>query len=170
MYSNRLLLCYNGSMNRDMVSALLQFSEECLRTEQTISKRIRKGIINILIECLQNVAFHGIDAKLPNSKNCLLILAKDGSCFHVITGNLIPADVKNKLQERIDALNLLSREELHRKYLDTLEQGRLSEKGGAGLGIMRILREATSKIDYQFTEVSPSVTFFSMKVSVDVTN
>lgn len=51
-------------------------------------------------------------------------------------------------------------------YKITLRQGKLSEKGGAGLGLIDIARESLDKINYKFYPADDKKSFFLMSVAI----
>ena len=56
--------------------------------------------------------------------------------------------------------------ELKAKYLEKLSRTKLSDKGGAGLGLMDIARKSGNKLQYDFENISSQISFFSLIVNV----
>ena len=71
------------------------------------------------------------------------------------------------LQSKIDKVNSLSKEELAVYYREVLSSNELSEKGGAGLGIIDLARKSGNKIAYEFNAVDGNFTFFTLIVTID---
>jgi hypothetical protein len=58
-------------------------------------------------------------------------------------------------------------EQIQQMYLDVLDLGALSDKGGAGLGFLRIIRDSGNKIAYSFESADDNQQmFYSMEILV----
>ena len=60
----------------------------------------------------------------------------------------------------------LGAEEIYNLYLDILDRGRISEKGGAGLGILRVMKDSGQNVEYDFVVDETQRTFFSMEIKI----
>jgi hypothetical protein len=66
----------------------------------------------------------------------------------------------------LEYVNSLEKEQVHSLYLEILDKGEISNKGGAGLGILRVLKDSGSKLDFNFQEIEENRSFFSMEIKV----
>ena len=57
--------------------------------------------------------------------------------------------------------------ELKAHYLETVGSTELSEKGGAGLGIIEIARKSGGKIFNDFQKISETHSFFTLSVIIN---
>lgn len=162
---------YTGTLDGELIASLLQLSDSKLK-EQQANIRKKKNVINILIECLQNIYYH-MDTQYQNDRQlqqCLVKMGiRDGDCL-IYTGNHIPNREVEQLRKRLEVMKPMNAEELHAHYLDKLDGGQLSEKGGAGLGMIRIFREAGQQVSYHFRTVSEDFSFFTLAVRVSNIN
>ena len=71
-----------------------------------------------------------------------------------------------KLKTRLDKVNSLSKEELRSFYREILDNNQISQKGGANLGMIDMARKSGEKLEYHFTKVNDSLTFFDLKVRI----
>ena len=72
-----------------------------------------------------------------------------------------------KLKKKIDEINAMTKEELKSYYLESLKNTELSEKGGAGLGMIDMARKSGQKLDYRFDPLNDRFTFFSLMITID---
>jgi hypothetical protein len=153
--SKELFMAYRGVLSGEIISCLLQLADSHIKQLGPVPRR-RKNVINILIECLQNIYYHGtnrthFDASRDNAHlECYVSLSQAGEDIVITTRNIIGEQQKEKLSASIDALNELSPEALYHHYLEVLDKGMLSPEGGAGLGLIRIIRESGSRIEAEF--------------------
>ena len=78
----------------------------------------------------------------------------------MITANKILKERIEDLRKTIDTINALNKDELNALYKKQIREGSLSEKGGAGLGLIDIARKTGKKLDYQFLPLEDNKNFF----------
>jgi len=64
-------------------------------------------------------------------------------------------------------VNGASKEELKAMYKRQMRDGKLSEKGGAGLGLIDIARKVNEPLNYQFLNLDESHYLFILKVEIN---
>ena len=80
--------------------------------------------------------------------------------------NLVYNNSIEKISKNIDHLNTLERPELKALYLETLTNGQISKKGGAGLGIIIMAMKSKNKIGYKTFSIENNLSILSIKVKV----
>ena len=155
-----------GTISQDFIHSLTNEVEAQL-LESGVKKSIVKKIFAVLIEGLQNIYNHGSDVD-DEGKLGACIVAQTSSHYVIHFMNL--ADLNNvpKLKTYIDKLNSLDKEETKQLYMETLSNGLLSEKGGAGLGYMTMRLKSLNAIDYQFSDPMNDLCCFQFKVKIDL--
>lgn len=167
MRTHHLIFGYRGTLTNELITSILQLSESKLK-ELHVSFRKKKSIINILIECLQNVLYHSNewDENGLIGKHCIFLIGNRNGEYFVQLGNFIENPQIEALKAKLEYLNTLQKPEVHQLYLDVLEKGQLSEKGGAGLGILRIMKDSGQKIDFAFQKVDANRSFYCMEIKI----
>lgn len=128
---------------------------------------IRKRVFNILVEVLQNIYHHYAHISVDEDEvETRFALVKCRVNYYIIAGNYILNKEVPLLKARIDLLNTLSSEKLKQVYIETLGNGIISEKGGAGLGLIEIARKSGSKLTYEFRPMNDNLSFFSLMVTI----
>lgn len=164
MGTRHLIFGYKGTLTNELVTAILQLSDTKLK-ELKASFKIKKAVINILIECLQNVLYHA-ESTESGGNHCIFLLGQTNDRIYVRIGNYVQKENESHLKSRLDSMNALEAEEIHNRYLEVLDQGQISAKGGAGLGILRILKDSGQPVSYEFHPVDDSKSFFCLEVNV----
>ncbi len=166
MEENDILLLYKGNITSELVTSLLQMTESKLEVLDEAPK-IKKKVFNVLVECLQNVYHHRDQGKdCSNGNSAILMLGKKEDDYFIVTGNMILAKNVEGLDKRLTKLNTLSKDELKLAYQDVLANKGFSDKGGAGLGFIDILRKSKQKLDYRFQDINDKYSFFSLKCKI----
>jgi len=168
MANQGILFTYTGGLSADVITSILHLIDNKLKL-RGISIRRKKNIVNIAIECLQNIHYHGVGlAEQENSHvECLIVLSRTAEGYGFWFANKIAERDSNVLSERLTYLNNLNAEELHQEYITILNRGVLSPKGGGGLGLIRILRESGEPIQFEIEPTDdPQIFELSIYVSI----
>jgi len=166
MVHNRLILVYSDRIASGTYEYLMSFAESKLDSHETNNK-VKKKILNILVEALQNITRHGVKDDYNTVASLFVIGANSDKSFFVISGNTITKDSETILRKKLDHLNSLDQAGLKALYLDIIQHEEFSDKGGAGLGFLDIVRKSQSKLDYHFTPIDNAFSFFTFKVNVN---
>lgn len=170
MMDNHILLSFKGEITSDIITMVLQIMESRLEAVQEKGV-VKKKIFNILVECMQNLYHHAEpEKKDANTRTAMLELFFDDSFYYINTGNFIQNDDVAKLRDRIERVNSLDKEALRKYYREILDNNRISNKGGADLGMIDMARKSGQKLDYQFTDINDQVSFFGLKVKIAKSN
>ncbi|MEP7168204.1 MAG: SiaB family protein kinase [Bacteroidota bacterium] len=165
---DEIILSFKGDITQDLLSSVFSIMES--RLEQEDKPQLKKKFYHILIECLQNLYHHNetmnAEENESNGSAIFMIGRGENNSFRIITGNFILNSNSEILQTKIDKVNGMNAEELRAHYLDKLNTNEMTEKGGAGLGMIDIARKSGHKIDYNFHKVSEKYSFFSLVVTV----
>jgi hypothetical protein len=167
MASSGFPLIYKGEMNHQIMRSFAFMANRKI-TEKDIPTPIRKRVFHIMIECLQNITKHSddYDEKDQQIGNGLFVVGHNKDSFYVVTGNLIRNEKMKKLEERLILLNQSTPEELKKLFLKQMTEGNLTDKGGAGLGLIDIVRKSGRKLFYHFVPFDNHRHFFLLVASI----
>lgn len=173
MKHDDIILSFKGDITQDLLSSVYQIMESRLQNAEEDIKR-KKKFYHILVECLQNVYHHMESLQLERDRmkdeldgSAIFIIGKaENGGYLIITGNFILKSNVTDLQQKLEKINAMGVEELRTYYLETLSTTELSDKGGAGLGMIDIARKSGHKINFSFNDVSDTYSFFSLSVTV----
>jgi hypothetical protein len=168
MEENNIILSFKGSVTSELLSSILQIMETKMENIEEAPK-IRKKVFNVLVECLQNL-YHHIDegpiTEDGSKRSAIFMISKQDDHYKIFTGNFILNENVDGLKEKLVRINNMSKEELKDYYKEVLNNGKLSEKGGGGLGMIDIARKSGQKLDFNFHPVDDRNSFFSLIVKV----
>lgn len=167
MQNKNIVLAYKGNVSGDLFNCILQLAENKLDKIELRAK-LKKKVFNILVEILQNIYHHYDELKAEDHEyySVVFLLSKVGKEYNIITGNHVMIERVEMLKERIDSINAMTPQELRAIYRERLNHGDVSEKGGAGLGIIDIVRKSGEKLVYDFKPINDDYSFFSLQVKV----
>ncbi len=160
-------LVYVGQFNHTITKVFTALTSDETEKQQE-SKAVQRTLHHTMIEILQNMTKHSDnmfhDVSLGKG---LFMLGKKNDAYHIITANVVSNDQEQILKDSLDMLNASTPEELKAMYKKQLREGRISGKGGAGLGLIDIKRKTKNHLDYIFFPSDDKNKYFVLKVSVD---
>ena len=171
MEGNNIMLSFKGDITSELMTSILHIMESRLDNLKEEPK-VKKKVYNVLVECLQNL-YHHIDevpdvhVKKNNSgRSAIFMIGIGDNHYSIVTGNYMLTKKVASFKEQLERINAMSSDELKSLYKEILNNDRLSEKGGGGLGMIDIVRKAGQKLNYNFAEINDKYSFFSLNIKV----
>lgn len=165
--TDKVVFSYMGKPTHDMIDLILEMSESKLKIIES-SSTIVKRIVNVLIEILQNIFNHGEDFSVVDHQSFKYYLFKRDYDYFIVTENFIKTREVKNLVSKLDQYLSMSDEDITMTYRKTLDNGGFSTKGGAGLGLINIVRKSDGNLDYNFSKVDNENSLFRMSVQIRV--
>tara|TARA_B100001778_G_C18593940_1_gene633656 strand:- start:694 stop:1251 length:558 start_codon:yes stop_codon:yes gene_type:complete len=160
-----LLFSYFGEFKTSKINEFTSETEEYLITKKE-PKKIIKSFFNILIEGLQNIKNHGeFSANGQQLAYCNIVTNEDIYIIHF--ANLIISKKVDALNKAINRLNNTDYDGVKEIYLDTLTNGEISKKGGAGLGVITMAMKSKNKIILNSTPINDKLSLISIEINLN---
>ena len=157
-----------GDFNNEVTEAVISLTEKNLQTEEQSSK-MKKKIFSIMIESIQNITRHQTK-KTNNVDLGLFIIKKSNDRYYITTGNSIEKSNIPTITKLLKNINVLNKDELKSYYKKILNEGELSEKGGAGVGFIDMARKSGNKLSYKFIDVNKTKSYFYFQTIPSLVN
>lgn len=129
---------------------------------------LRKRVSYLMAESFQNIVRHGFRSNEEKVDGTFGVTNQGGG-LHIFSSNLVEDTEAQRLREQLDHVNELDLERLSSIYQEILFAGVLSDKGGAGLGLIDMVRKSKQPLQYDFRK-KQGLTDFSMQVDLDVSS
>jgi len=160
-----MMLSYKGNPSLSTINLIMQLVESKLDTNE-LNPRTRKRIIIVLIEILQNIFLHREEFTMLNFNSFIFYLFKSHEHYIIVSGNYIKRDKANLLMEKLQNFTALSGNDLKDEYLNKLGNGIFTPEGGAGLGLIEIIRKSGGNLQNHFIPVDDDHYFFLLEVKI----
>lgn len=161
------ILDYKGQLDFETIEEILSQFKEKIRPFNA-ELVVRKRIYSILVECLENTFKHkALKNNTPKHNPVELTLEDKDDKFEIKVGNYILENKLDVLLNKITMVNSLDRGNLNKLYRESISKARISDKGGAGLGIIEIARNSRQSIGYELSPNEGKHVFFNMVVHVN---
>lgn len=169
MKTNQISLVYEGEVTQEITKTFTALTEKNL-AKSAESNSVQRKVFNVMVECLQNISKHAdaINKEEEESKERrgIVIISRTEEGYNIITGNVVKSVKVPELQKSLELINSLDKEGLSNLYKQQIMEGRISDKGGAGLGLIDIAKKSGEKLGYQFKEINEEVSFFILTSTI----
>ena len=144
------------------------FTEQLIAlAESDVEKKAKKRMALLISESFQNIVRHG-DSEIEGCEKSLFGIRGIDRFLHIFSSNSVSKETKEFLEEKLDEINKLDKEELKALYAEALENGTISSKGGAGLGLIEMARKSERKIQKQFKKINDELFAFYMQIDLAI--
>lgn len=161
---NELILANCGDLSEDNVDSILYFIEDKMEKEGE-PKNLIKKIFTIVVESLQNIRIHGSDDK-DGIKASFIVIGKEQAGYQIWVGNLAANKIVEEIKNGISRIKDLKPSAIRKIYLNSLSYGKLTDKGGAGLGLITIALKSDNNMEFGFEKINDNLTLFNLNVKV----
>jgi len=168
MKKNNINLAYEGEITHQITKAFTSLTENNMIKEEDYNT-VQKKVFHVMVECLQNISKHAENRNnIVTSKDGrgIFMISKDALEYNVTTGNVIDNDKVIILRDILESINKLDTAGLKQLYKQQMREGRLSERGGAGLGFIDIARKTGQKLIYSFLTIDEEKSFFVLTSTI----
>jgi hypothetical protein len=168
MKAHEITLVYEGEITHQITKAFTSLTESNMAKEEE-SGSVQRKVFHVMVECLQNISKHADDFAANDylySGRGIFMVSKGETEYTVTTGNAIDNGRIEELRIMLETINSMEKDDLNELYKKQIKEGRLSDKGGAGLGFIDIKRKTGKRLDYHFLPISDSISFFLLTSSI----
>jgi len=165
---DNLCFIYLGNFTDDITARAINLSERNIDNVEELSK-MRNRVSFLMAECFQNIVRHGENPGVvthTTDKKGIFITRNIGGIYYITSGNLIETENVEDLRKKLQGINELEKDELKQLYKEVLTNEGLSEKGGAGLGIIEMARKSGQKLGFDFKQVNDQLSMFYLQIQL----
>lgn len=165
--SNGINLMYIGKLNHNIIKMFSSMAEDDMKSG-TLDLGTKRRVFHTIVETLQNMNRHSDEIADANSVGRgLFMIGKKKDNYFIITSNKIKNKNIKSLKDSIELINTSTLDQLNDLYTNQLRFGKITEKGGAGLGLLDIARKTTKALQFNFIPINKYYSYFILKVVID---
>ena len=166
MIDSNLSLVYQGTFSQEITKAFVSLAEKNMDKAEE-DRSVKRKVFNVMVECLQNIVKHSNEMEDDSpGKNAIFLVGVDKQKYLISSGNVVYKENVETIKIMIDKINIMSKDELKEYYKMVIKDGKISEKGGAGLGLIDMARKSGEKLTYEFKEIDDRFSFFSLQIII----
>jgi hypothetical protein len=168
MKTHEITLVYEGEITHQITKAFTSLTESNMTREEE-SGTVQRKVFHVMVECLQNISKHADDFGTNDflySGRGIFMVSKAEIEYTVTTGNAVDNSKIEDMKQMLETINSMEKEELNELYKKQIKEGRLSDKGGAGLGFIDIKRKTGKRLEYHFLPIDDDISFFLLTSTI----
>ncbi|MFA6404035.1 MAG: SiaB family protein kinase [Salinivirgaceae bacterium] len=160
------IISFQGELTFEIIESLLNSAKQELDS-LNLDLVVQKRLYSILVESLENSVKHRIPIDFKRNHYPLeMNLQLYNNKILITVCNYIKQSNAELIAQKIDEVNSLNRDGLNQLYRSSIAKARISDKGGAGLGIIEMARNSGQKINYKFVQEESELVFFILELSL----
>ncbi|HQQ95135.1 MAG TPA: SiaB family protein kinase [Bacteroidia bacterium] len=166
---DRFSLVYLGEFNDKLTYEFLLLNKASGGESNTVKKRV----FFLMNECYQNIIRHADknDAKAMGVEMPMMFMVRNiNDAFYIGSSNIVENKIRENLSAKFESVNSYTVEELEDVYKNSLVNNSLSEKGGAGVGLIEMARKTNYPLEYAFDPVNDRFSVFHMQLILNLSN
>lgn len=154
-------LMYEGAVTQDITRNFTMMTEENMIRHKEASQ-VQRKVFNVMVESLQNISRHAdiLDGDPTGEKRGIVLISHNDTEYHVVTGNAVKVERRAEIEQRLTKVNTQDKAGLSEMYKKQIQEGHISEHGGAGLGFIDIAKKTGNKIEFRFEDIGDGYLFF----------
>ena len=169
MVKQKLSLVYEGEVNQSVTKIFAAMTENKME-ESEDNLTTKKRVYHVMVECLQNICKHADEVEtgepeIPGSG--IIMVGTDNDIYSITTGNVVSNDKVDVIKHALSELNGLDKDAVKKLYKEKLRSNKISDKGGAGLGFIDIVKKTGNPAEYSFEKINDKTSFFVLKSTVN---
>ena len=159
MESKNVKLVYKGEISHQVTKAFTSLTETNMMVEEE-SNSVQKKVFHA--DYMDNEEGH-------EEGSGVFLVCKDEENYVITTGNILQKHKESIIANVLDKINSLDKEGLKALYKQQIKEGRLSDKGGAGLGFIDIAKKTGNPLAYKFVPINDDYSFFIISSTISRT-
>lgn len=156
---------YFGEFSHSMINGLSESIED-LMISNGDSKTSIKRVFSMLIQGFQNIRAHG-ERDTEGVQSAFVVIAREKDVYRISLGNLILQKEKETIEHYFSRINPMSDSQLKDLYLDILNNGFFTRRGGAGLGFLIMRMKSEHPLGYSFQNIDDRLCFFRVEITIN---
>ncbi len=172
MLANKFTLVYEGEITHQITKAFTSLAENKMDSYSEDAS-MKKKVFHVMVECLQNLSKHAEETVAEDGTNFagngIFIVGRlddENQGYQILTGNAVEKTKVVELKALLEKINQLDKDGLKELFKKQMREGSLSEKGGAGLGLIDIARKTGEKLEYNFIDIDDNNSFFLLRTKI----
>lgn len=167
--NDNLSFVYQGDFSDGITEKIIALSEYSIDSSHEMIE-MRNKVSFVIVECFQNIVRHGNETQIKANRTVtfpgLFSTRNTQDCIYITSANLIENDQIPLLKEKLEKLNTLDKDQIKALYLDILSTGELSDKGGAGLGLIEMARKSENPLEFNFENENDKLSLFYLMLKM----
>ncbi len=124
-----------------------------------------KKIIFCSIEMMENIYRHSVHKKVDSAQYSFsneFKIERGNEGFRIFSGNFVHNSEIEDITSYLQELKETSNSEIRKKYYEKLTDGPFSKKGGAGIGLLEVVKISKNPIDFNIEKIDDNFSYLRL--------
>lgn len=170
MGKQEVIIEYKGHLTFNTTGRMLTILKAKM-VNDGIHVSIYKRILSVVIEALENIYKYNDQYQdirfIAENYAPYFKISRNQTAYYINCHNPIKNEHIPALQEKLEIINSKDFEGLRAMYRETISNGKFSNKGGAGLGIIEMAKISGNPLIYSFDKINDDFSFYSLTIKFD---
>ncbi|KIM08121.1 MAG: hypothetical protein KU28_04385 [Sulfurovum sp. PC08-66] len=168
--SEGIMFSFVGPVSHNVVEGVGTVLRNKMELE-AVSTNVSLKVFSIFVEQIQNVIRYSAD-RIPQDdfesdiSFGMLVVGEKNKQYFLVGGNRVTCEQKERLNDFLDKLATMSKEELKQFYKERRKAQPDEHSKGAGLGFIEMARKSTEPIKYNFEKIDNESYYFTIETVV----
>lgn len=164
MADDNIYMIWSGHVSQGIGEEVLSISESRL-SQDDVDSSLRRRVFNIMVEMIENVSKYNVGKDDEKEFGMPVVALKyENDRFIITTANLVMNEHIDELDNKLDQINRMNRQELKNLYYSSLSKQSIETDSTGNLGFVSMARRSGSKLDYNFNKINDRYSYFNLTV------
>lgn len=161
---NTIICNHLGTFSQSMLISIVSLIERALNSYGE-SDRLKKRLIYIVIECVQNIIYHS-NKQSDNHQLAYLVLAKNDKGYVLYSSNSMEVSYVNDLVIKLDELLKVKPDILSKVFTKKISNPNIDESNRGGIGLLTMIEKSEKNFQYEILKVSNTYALFIIQINL----
>ncbi len=163
--NDRCAFVHAGRFRDEHTADLIALSEAAAELTKA-ARDVRNRLAFIMVEAYQNVIRHGVPIESTAADRSFMLMRGGDEGFTVATTNVMRNEDGARVMRIMGDLHGRSKGQLKELFLERLQGNKVSERGGAGLGLIEMARRSGRDLMHSVVRQDELSSLFNLQVSI----
>ncbi len=173
LHDQGIFFCFSGPISQKLVTDIGAILEQKMNIEKANKSTVLR-VFALVVENVQNI-IHYSDEKAMDKESAdiehgqsfgIIAVGYKNEHYFVLSGNMIENHKVGRLREKLTTIQQMNRDELKEYYREKRRKDPDEGSKGAGLGFLEMAKKASQPLEFTFTRLDNTMTFFSIKTTI----
>jgi hypothetical protein len=165
---DQMAFAYLGPISDDITELIIETNIEYIPPNKSITLKRRFSFL--LAESFQNLIRHSNKESKQGLSDVFFLSTQRNNLYFINSINSIPRIEEEELAQRLNYINSIEPENLRTLYLSLLDKNEFNSHGGAGLGLLEMVRKSGQKLQFGFESISTTESLFVLQLLLNGSN
>lgn len=157
-----IILIYEGKIEQEVIKVISNEVKKKMELKHE-SLKLQGVIFHLIVEMLQNISKYSDDKEIGKG---IIAIGKVSGKYCIYGGNKISNEKIAPMELFINTINNMNASHLTELYERKISNLGFNVQGGAGLGLIDMIRKSKQKLQYSFEPLTQGVSFFMVTATV----